>query len=145
MISTGNPRIDAQRAFDHAVRAARRHTLIARLRRGCRRECMRLKVLDSAARRPSFTAGVREIPLEQITATLEPSRARQFDARFRPSGKATRVRWERLWVAHQQGEPLPPIAVVWTACGYAVLDGHHRISVARARGAATIDAVVTTA
>jgi hypothetical protein len=142
MIPTGNSQMDAQRAFDRASRAARRHTLITRLRRGCL-ECSRLQVLDSRNRRPNPGAGVSEIPLEKITATVEPSRARQFDAWFRPAAKRTRGRWERLWIAEQQGEILPPIAVVRTGCGYAVLDGHHRISVARARGATTIDAVVT--
>jgi hypothetical protein len=37
---------------------------------------------------------------------------------------------------------LPPISVVPFGDGYAVRDGHHRVSVARARGALTIDAVV---
>jgi hypothetical protein len=37
---------------------------------------------------------------------------------------------------------LPPIEVVPVAEGYAVRDGHHRVSVAVARGAATITAVL---
>jgi ParB-like chromosome segregation protein Spo0J len=37
---------------------------------------------------------------------------------------------------------LPPISVVPVEDGYAVRDGHHRVSVARARGALTIDATV---
>jgi len=37
---------------------------------------------------------------------------------------------------------LPPIAVVRTGEGYAIRDGHHRVSVARARGAVAIDAIV---
>ena len=37
---------------------------------------------------------------------------------------------------------LPPISVVRIGDGYAVRDGHHRVSVARARGALTIDAAV---
>jgi hypothetical protein len=144
MIPTGNTQMDAQRAFDRASRAARRHTLVTRLRRGCL-ECARLGVLDARTRRPNPAAAVREIPLEKITATVEPSRARQFDAWFRPAQKRMRGRWERLWIAEQRGEILPPIAVVQMGCGYAVLDGHHRVSVARARGATTIDAVVTAA
>ena len=35
-----------------------------------------------------------------------------------------------------------PISVVRVRDGYAVRDGHHRVSVARARGALTIDAAV---
>ena len=37
---------------------------------------------------------------------------------------------------------LPPISVVAVGDSYAVRDGHHRVSVARARGALTIDATV---
>ena len=142
MISTGNTVMDAQRAFDKASRAARRHTVVTRLRRRCV-ECSRLAVYDSRTRRPARESGVREIPLEQISATVEPSRAQQFDRWFRPAAKKTRGRWERLWIAEQRGEILPPISVIQIGGAYAVLDGHHRVSVARARGAATIDAVVS--
>ena len=53
-----------------------------------------------------------------------------------------RGRWERLWMAEHRGAVLPPISVVRVRDGYAVRDGHHRVSVARARGALTIDAAV---
>ena len=142
MISTGNTHMDAQRAFDKSLRAARRHTVVTRLRRRCL-ECSRLAIYDARLRHPGREGGVREIPLEQISATVEPSRAQQFDRWFRPAGRRTRGRWERLWIAEQRGEILPPISVVQIGGEYAVLDGHHRVSVARARGAATIDAVVT--
>jgi hypothetical protein len=144
MISTGNTVMDAQRAFDKASRAARRHTVVTRLRRRCA-ECSRLAIYDSRTRRPARGGGIREIPLEKISATVEPSRAAQFDRWFRPNAKKTRGRWERLWIAEQRGEILPPISVIQIGCEYAVLDGHHRVSVARARGAATIDAVVNAA
>ena len=114
------------------------------LRRRCL-ECSQLNVYDSRARRPARDGGVREIELEKIIATVEPSRAAQFDRWFRPNGKRTRGRWERLWVAEQRGEILPPISVIRVGGEYAVLDGHHRVSVARARGAVTIDAVVSAA
>jgi len=37
---------------------------------------------------------------------------------------------------------VPPISLVDVGGCYAVRDGHHRVSVARARGALTIDATV---
>ena len=76
--------------------------------------------------------GLREIPLDAIGGTLEPSRASQFDACFRPVARAARARWERIWLAEDRGEVLPPISVVAVGDRYAVLDGHHRVSVARA-------------
>jgi hypothetical protein len=54
----------------------------------------------------------------------------------------TRSRWQRIWMAVHQGIALPPISVVQVGNGYAIRDGHHRVSVARARGALSIAAVV---
>jgi hypothetical protein len=48
-------------------------------------------------------------------------------------------------MAEHRGEVLPPISVVPVADGYAVRDGHHRVSVALARGAVAIDARVEAA
>ena len=47
-------------------------------------------------------------------------------------------------MAEQRGTLLPPISVVAVGDTYAIRDGHHRVSVARARGALTIDAIVGT-
>ena len=90
----------------------------------------------------ALRGGLREIPLDAIRGTLEPSRAAQFDAAFRPVSSSARQRWERIWLAEDRGAMLPPISVVAVGDGYAVLDGHHRVSVARARGAVAIDATV---
>jgi hypothetical protein len=84
---------------------------------------------------------VREIPLDEIAGTVEPSRAKLFDSAFRPRTRA-RSRWERVWLAEHRGTSLPPISVVRVGDAYAVRDGHHRVSVARARGALTIDAAI---
>jgi len=133
---------EAERAFDKASRARRRARMICRLRRrGC--GCgFQLPVAGSTARARAAARGVREIPLSQITGTLEPNRAEHFDPAFRPASKA-RERWQRVWMAEERGTVLPPIAVVPAGDGYAVRDGHHRVSVALARGAVTIDAVVS--
>jgi hypothetical protein len=124
----------AEAAFDRALRRRR----IAAFRRRSRQ----LPVYDerSLTRTPSRT-GRREIPVELIRATLEPNRAEQFDAEFRPAKKVRR-RWERVWAAEQRGVVLPPIEVVPVEGGFALRDGHHRVSVARARGAIAIDAIV---
>jgi len=86
-------------------------------------------------------ASVREIPIDAIVGTVEPARAGLFDSCFRPA-RAARSRWQRIWLAEHRGAQLPPISVMRVRGGYAVRDGHHRVSVARARGALTIDAVV---
>jgi hypothetical protein len=143
MLMTGSLAIDAERAFSRAVRARRRAALKRLLKRACP-ALGRLEVYDerklgragAAARR-----GVREIPLDAIGGTVEPSRARLFDHDFRPAPSAC-VRWQRLWQAEQRGAVLPPISVVRVGDEFAVRDGHHRVSVARARGALAIDATV---
>jgi hypothetical protein len=141
MLSTGSPLIDAERAFTRAARARRRAAIGRRLRRGST-HCTQLPVYDERQlARSGARRGVREIPLSAIRGTTEPARARLFDADFRPA-RAAQTRWQRLWLAEFRGAVLPPISVVPVADGYAIRDGHHRVSVARARGALTIDATM---
>ena len=144
MLMTGSGPIDAERAFIQAARSRRRAALARRLRREPA-ERNRLPVYDERALAPSGAPGrgIREIPLEAISGTLEPSRATLFDRCFRPA-RGARCRWQRLWLAEHSGAVLPPISVVPVGDAYAVRDGHHRVSVARARGALTIDATVDT-
>ena len=135
--------IEAEKAFSSATRARRRASVARRLRGG-RGACGRLAVHDETTLRSGSAAGglgLREIPLEAISATVEPNRAAQFDREFRPAGP-TRSRWQSVWLAAQRGALLPPISVVPVGDAYAIRDGHHRVSVARARGALTIDAIV---
>ena len=89
----------------------------------------------------ALDTAAREIPIAAIVGTVEPSRAGLFDSCFRPA-RAARSRWQRIWLAEHRGVQLPPISVMRVHGGYAVRDGHHRVSVARARGAVTIDAVI---
>jgi hypothetical protein len=142
MLETGSGLIDAERAFRRAARARRRAALMRRLRRLSAAPGA-LPVFDEGAisRARRGRAGVAEIPLCAIRGTLEPSRATQFDGEFRPAAIA-RPRWERIWLAEHRGRTLPPISVIPVGDGYAIRDGHHRVSVARARGALTIDATV---
>jgi hypothetical protein len=127
--------IDAEHAFTRICRAARLRALA--------RNGTHLPVY-SGPRGAHAARGIREIPLEAISGTLEPARAAQFDCAFRPLRKSARTRWERIWIAEDKGVQLPPISVVPVGDSYAVRDGHHRVSVARARGAIAIDAIVDT-
>jgi len=133
-------RLEADRAFTAASRARRRAALLGRMRRPGRTMCG-LPVYDQAVQRCCGPHGVTEIPLEEIAGTTEPNRAAQFDQHFRPA-PLTRSRWERVWLAVQQDVSLPPISVVRVGDAYAIRDGHHRVSVAKARGALTITALV---
>ena len=144
MVMTGSAQIDAEGAF--ARRGARAGA--ARSRAGSAPNPRARRLPSTATGRCGAAAqrrrGIGEIPLEAICGTLEPSRATLFDRCFRPAASARR-RWQRLWVAEQRGAVLPPISVVAVGDLYAIRDGHHRVSVARARGAMTIDASVADA
>jgi hypothetical protein len=142
MFRTGSGLIDAEYAFTRARRASRRAALARTLRLG--HTARRLRIHCSSRRpRTAGTGGLREIPLAAISGTLEPTRAAQFDGAFRPVTKAARRRWERIWLAEDRGAILPPISVIRVGEDeYAVVDGHHRVSVAHARGAVAIDAAV---
>jgi hypothetical protein len=139
MLMTGSATIDAEQAFRRAARARRRAALWNRLRG---EPAGHLPVVERrGARNVRPERGIREIPLTAIAGTLEPGKASLFDCMFRPAA-AARSRWQRVWMAEHRGLALPPISVARVDGGYALLDGHHRVSVARARGAATIDASV---
>jgi hypothetical protein len=141
MLLTGSEQVDAERAFTRMVRSRRRAALSRSLRRSSCGARLRVVADRELSRRVLGRGGTREIPLDAIAGTLEPSRADVFDASFRPA-PAARSRWERVWLAEQRGQVLPPISVVPVADGYAIRDGHHRVSVARARGALMIDAQI---
>jgi hypothetical protein len=144
MYSASGPRWDvaeAERAFGKATKARRRASMLRWLRRGCA-DRARLAVHEVCAlTRARATGGVREIPLDAIKGSVEPNRAAQFDHQFRPFPQ-TRSRWLRVWLAEHRGAMLPPISVAAVDDGYVIRDGHHRVSVARARGAGTIVAAI---
>ena len=133
-------RLEADRAFTTAYRARQRAAFSARLRRLGRTVCG-LPVYDEVTDRRRGPRGVVEIPLDAIAGTTEPNRAAQFDQHFRPTAQ-TRGRWQRVFMAFHSGASLPPITVVQVGDRYAIRDGHHRVSVAKALGSLTISAVV---
>jgi hypothetical protein len=81
---------------------------------------------------------MRPIPLDAIVGTMDPTS--DFDAGFRPAADRLSSRWQSIARAHRAGHALPPIVVIERPDGYYVIDGRHRVSVARALGHETIDA-----
>ena len=91
-----------------------------------------------ACRAPRRALGVQPSALDSITGTVERGKARGFAAAFRPDA-AARQRWQTLWTAQARGLALPPIAVYRIGDEHVVIDGHHRVSVARDHGFPTPD------
>ena len=86
-------------------------------------------------------AGMREVALDDIRGTE--GRLDAFDDRFNPLTDKTRQRWQSVAKAFEVGIDLPPVELIQVGQTYFVRDGHHRVSVARARGQTTILAEVT--
>jgi hypothetical protein len=84
--------------------------------------------------------GVREIPLDAVVGT--DGRAGAFTRDFRPLHAFSRDRLRSLQAAFADGG-FPPIVAVKLGGTYFVIDGHHRVALARRGGAEMIDADVT--
>lgn len=81
--------------------------------------------------------GIQEIPLTSIVGSV--GRYRDFTRSFLPRNPDLQTRWERVnAVAATRG--VPPIEVYQVGEAYFVLDGNHRVSVARQTGAHSIEA-----
>ncbi len=85
--------------------------------------------------------GMQEIPLDMIVGSV--GRYQDFDRVFLPRHRFIGSRWMSINKAHYQDIVLPPIDVYKIGEVYFVRDGNHRVSVARQRGQAYIDANVT--
>jgi hypothetical protein len=85
-------------------------------------------------------AGVR--PVEVIKIVGSANRHQDFDRSFLPRHAHSAERWKRVDRAHHEGVKLPPPLLLKVGDFYFVYDGHHRTSVARAHGVATIEADV---
>ena len=84
--------------------------------------------------------GMQEIEIDKIIGSL--NRYQDFDDSFLPRQTHTRKRWENIDRVYLQGEYLPPVEVYKVGAFYFVIDGNHRVSVARERGQLYIDAHV---
>jgi len=109
--------------------------------RGRGRLCRRPRALAASERLTAGPSRLEVVPLRAIFGTLEPTDG--FDSDFRPASEAQRRRWERIALAHRRGQGLPPVVLRRQAEGYYVVDGRHRVSVARALRLGDIDAWVT--
>jgi hypothetical protein len=83
------------------------------------------------------------VPIDQIVGTVEPTRSRCFDRRFRPTSEVPRTRFERIAADIRSGRGMDPVDLYRYGGRYYVLDGHHRIAVARALGERLVSANVT--
>jgi len=89
----------------------------------------------------SHYQGLRKVSIDRIKASE--GRCDDFDICFHPLKSHTRQRWLGIACAVEKDAALPPVDLIKIGETYAVRDGHHRISVAKAYGASTVEAYVT--
>lgn len=134
----------ADRDFGRARRRAWLRRLVARIRR------------EPASRGtpPSFDdlrrslqaynrvrRGMRVVDLEKVVGSV--GRPWDFDRCFMPLRASAGEKWKRVDLAFHRGKDLPPVILYKLGDAYFVLDGNHRVSVARYHGLPAVEAEVT--
>jgi hypothetical protein len=84
--------------------------------------------------------GVQEVPLDRIIGSV--GREADFNRAFLPRTEAVRERWKRVRALAEGPVGYPPVELYKVSDVYFVVDGHHRISVARSFGSPSIEAWV---
>jgi len=85
--------------------------------------------------------GIQHIPVDAIIGSV--GRYTDFTRTFLPRRANDRERWARVKAAFlEEGAGLPPIEVYKVGEVYFVIDGNHRVSIARQEGLTTIEARV---
>lgn len=84
--------------------------------------------------------GVQTVLVDQIVGSL--NRYHEFDRVFLPATDTLADRWQRVNRAFYQEISLPPVVLYKVGQVYFVVDGHHRVSVAREQGQIYIEAEV---
>lgn len=131
---------EARRLFNRARRRAWWRRLWRALRGSANALLTRDTLLAGATPVVQRLPGVQPVALDQIVGSE--GRAHEFDREFGPLQEHTRERWQCVAVAWLAGDQLPPVRLIQVGDRYLVRDGNHRISVARALGATTVEALI---
>lgn len=84
---------------------------------------------------------LKNIPLDAIVGSV--GRYTDFTRRFFPTRENTETRWARVRLQAERLDGLPAIDAYQLGEAYFIVDGNHRVSVARSLGASHIEAYVT--
>jgi hypothetical protein len=85
--------------------------------------------------------GIRVVDTDEIVGSV--GRGQDFDNLFLPLRASTGERWKRVDIAFHRGLDLPPVSLYKLGGAYFVLDGNHRVSVARFHGLRSVEAEIT--
>lgn len=126
--------------FRRARRKAALQEVLARLAGGRRDLLSYEQVRDKLRAKETPSWKLEDIPLDSIVGSM--GRYKDFTRDFLPLERADEGRWARVKVAMNGAAGLPPIEVYRLGGAHFVLDGNHRVSVARELGASHIQAHV---
>jgi nucleotide-binding universal stress UspA family protein len=84
--------------------------------------------------------GIQQIPIDAIVGSV--GRYTDFTRTFLPRRSEDQQRWARVKAAMEEGMGLPPIEVYKVGEAYFVIDGNHRVSIARQERYHSIEARV---
>src|SRR5215216_730909 len=142
MIPYMNLNEQVERDFTRARRRARLRAAVASIKR--EHTSNRLLSFDEVRRERvannRLYRGTRVVEVDQIVGSV--GRWRDFDRSFLPTRTSIGEKWKRIDRAFQRGEELPPVELYEVGEAYFVVDGHHRVSVARYYDVPTVDATV---
>ncbi len=85
--------------------------------------------------------GVQDVPLDKIVGSV--GRYEDFTREFLPRRDDQEDRWRQVYDLSTSMTGFPPVELFKVGDAYFVRDGNHRVSVARANDAKTIEAYVT--
>jgi hypothetical protein len=135
-----NEQVDAD--FTRARRRARLRAVAARIRR--EDTSNRLLSFDDLRRELAANnrlhRGTRVVEVEEIVGSV--GRWKDFDRSFLPARSSVGHKWKRIDRAFHCTEDLPPVKLYKLEEAYFVVDGHHRVSVARYHDVPTLEAAV---
>jgi hypothetical protein len=130
----------SESTFETALARARRKQLLAMLMG--RRASRRLPHLEDSVAQPwgQTHEGTGLVLLRRVVGSVYPSP--EYDRDFLPLSDSLRDRWRNLEQVFQYSS-FPPIVVYRIGDSYFVLDGHHRIAIARRWRIDSLEADIT--
>src|ERR687893_858192 len=135
-----NEQVDAD--FTRARRWARLRAVVACIRR--EHPSNRLLSFDDVRRElvanNRLPRGTRVEEADEIVGSV--GRWDEFDRSFLPARASVGHKWKRIDRAFHRAEDLPPVELYEIGESYFVVDGHHRVSVARYHDVPTLEAAV---
>jgi hypothetical protein len=126
--------------FNKAMSKGKRIRIFSKLRKNTRRGTNIQYHPSNCVDHPVKKLGVQSVLIDKIKPN--DMKDKNFDQNFFPMNRQSQHRWMSVARARMSNVPIPAVELIKVGENYVVLDGHHRISVARALGEQYIDAKI---